>query len=94
VAAAEGRGQCGQTIGFTVDQPILVLCRFPGAHWRVMGQDDVQRFVAQQLADMLVASGVMFQGELHRQAAEQVGMERGADTFRHGINDGFSDLTV
>jgi hypothetical protein len=59
-----------------------------------VGQNDVQRFVAQQLSDMLVPGGIVFQGELRRQAAEQMRVERGAHTFGHGINDGFSDLTV
>ena len=93
-AAPAGRGQCRQTVGFAVDKPVLVLCRFFGADRRIVGQNDAQRVVAQQLADMLVTSGMVFQGEFRGQAAEQVGMERGAHTFCHGINDGFPDLTV
>ena len=59
-----------------------------------MAQDDLQRLVAQQLAKCSCPPRIVSQGELHRQAAEQVRMELGADTFGHGINDGFRDLAV
>jgi hypothetical protein len=57
-----------------------------------VGQDDSQRPIAQQLAQMLMAAAIVFQGHLRREASEQVRMEFGADPFSHEVIDGLADL--